>query len=402
MVSLPNWRFFKVYLIFYNINNVVIAFKKIPLLLLVILFGKSLSSVAQRSGSDDAPVTFEELYDAPYDINQLFIGFQPMYGETFVTNINGGFGFEATYFHQDLLRIHAGARLTYGRKFDQERNRAENNSTYIVNYYSAEEATLIGSANRKGITNPISPYNYFEIGGTYHIKDFEKDDETKMYLYKKSYEGDKWAARVPRVAPIPCKLRQIYGARLGVMYYNTSTDLRKAMGKQGVSMNELVDEAGTPFLDNHEDVDISLAANMSIFGIYAGASMTWIHNVAVEFDNKYEAGVDDLILNAYIDFIYGASVLLEDITYLDDNPRDPLQTGYISNPATYSLAPVQINPYGFRLGLEGKFNRALSWSYGGEMGYKPSLKGRGFFALIKISIPVYSTNLKYEVEAFGK
>lgn len=70
----------------------VIAFKKIFLPLLVILFGTSLSSIAQRASSDDAPVTFEELYDAPYDINQLFIGFQPMYGETFVTNINAGFG----------------------------------------------------------------------------------------------------------------------------------------------------------------------------------------------------------------------------------------------------------------------------------------------------------------------
>lgn len=368
----------------------VITYIKSSLLLVFIVVG-SIVAVGQRANSDDAPVTFEELYDAPYDINQLFIGFQPMYGETFVTNINGGFGFEATYFHQDVMRIHAGARFAYGQKFDQERNRSESNSVFLLNS---------DGTTRKGMTDPINAYNYFEVGGTYHIKDFEKDSETKMYLYKKSYKGDKWAARVPRVAPIPSKLRQIYGARLGVMHYKTSTNLRTAMGKQGVKLNELVDEVGVPFTDNHENIDISLAANMSVVGIYAGASMTWIHNVAVEFDNKYEAGVDDLILNAYVDFIYGASVVLGDITYLDDNPSDPQR--YISNPATYSLDPIQINPVGFRLGLEGKFNRTLSWSYGGEMGYRPSLKGRGFFALIKISVPVFSTNLKYEVEAFGK
>ena len=372
--------------------------KKYSLLLIISIVG-AVTAHAQRSNADDAPVTFEELYDAPYDINQLFIGFQPMYGETYVSNINGGFGLDAMYFHQNLMRIHANARLPYGQKFDQEKNRGVSKSTYVPGYFE-NDPTFIGiNKNKPGVTNNINSYQYFEVGGTYHIKDFEKDSETKMYLYKNSYEGDKWASRVPRVANIPSKVRQIYGARLGVMYYKTSTNVRKAMSKQGVTLNDLTDDFGRTFAEKYGTDDISLSANVNTLGIYAGASMTWIHNVAVEFDNKYEPGVDDLILNAYFDIIYGASVVVEDIEYRG-NDIVSSTTDFVST--TYAMDPIKINPVGFRLGLEGRFNRTLSWSYGGEMGYKPSLKGRGFFALIKISVPVYSTSLKYEVEAFGK
>ena len=355
-----------------------------------------ISSDAQRGSKDDAPVTFEELYDAPYDINQLFIGFQPMYGEMFVTNMNAGFGLDVTYFHLDQFRIQANARLPYTKKFDLERDRALRNSVHIVNYY--DEATN-GTLNRKGITSPVKSYGYYELGGTYHIKDFEKDDETKMTLYKKSYRGDKWASRVPKVAPIPCKVRQIYGVRVGGMYYSTSTDLSRAMKRQDVGLDQLTSSVSGTFVDDfgYTDVnDVSLTANIDAIGVYAGASMTWIHNVAVEFDNKYEPGVDDLILTVFGDLIVAPYLDVADIMYRDDTS----QKGSTSVP--YTLENVNTNIVGWRLGVEGKFNRTLGWSYGGEIGHRPSLKTRGFYALIKISVPVFSTNLKYEVEAFGK
>ncbi|MFN7329410.1 MAG: hypothetical protein ACK5UP_07885, partial [Bacteroidota bacterium] len=43
-------------------------------------------------------VTYEELYDEPYSVNKLFIGFQPLYGELFATNVNAGYGIEAHYY----------------------------------------------------------------------------------------------------------------------------------------------------------------------------------------------------------------------------------------------------------------------------------------------------------------
>jgi len=54
------------------------------------------------------------------------------------------------------------------------------------------------------------------------------------------------------------------------------------------------------------------------------------------------------------------------------------------------------------VGIDGRFNRALRRSYGGEVGYKPTFAGMGFYALMKISFPVFGTNLDYKVESFGK
>ncbi len=47
---------------------------------------------AQGERTDKTAVTFEELYDEPYNINKLFVHLQPLYGEVFATNINAGFG----------------------------------------------------------------------------------------------------------------------------------------------------------------------------------------------------------------------------------------------------------------------------------------------------------------------
>jgi hypothetical protein len=52
--------------------------------------------------------------------------------------------------------------------------------------------------------------------------------------------------------------------------------------------------------------------------------------------------------------------------------------------------------------MEGRFNRTFGWSYGGEIGYRPSVESRGFFAVIKLCFPVFGTNLDYKVESFGK
>ena len=66
---------------------------------------------------------------------------------------------------------------------------------------------------KSDVENHAEVFNYFEVGGTYHIKDFEESSKTKMFLYKNSYKGNRWAARVPLSAEVPCKVRKIYGVR---------------------------------------------------------------------------------------------------------------------------------------------------------------------------------------------
>lgn len=326
--------------------------------------------VAQRR-KDKVPVTYEELYDEPYAINKLFIQFQPMYGELFVSNINAGFGLEATYFLKDKFTFRAHTRLTYFKRFDVVRNQSLENSD---------------------LDNVAEVYNYYEAGATYHIKDFEQSSSTKMFLYKKSYRGNRWAARVPLTAEIPSKVRKIYGARLGGLIFDTEVDINRSLEAQDLTTEVLVDPNGVSIPatvpgPNGEDQELGLFSSQRTGAIYAGASMTWIRNVAVDFDNKYTEGVDDLIFTAFVDLIVAPSVRVDDLLY---------------NGSVYSVDELDTSVLGFRAGIDGKFNRTWGWAYGGEVGMRPGLKGRGFYALIKVSFPVFSTNLDYTVEAFGK
>jgi hypothetical protein len=332
---------------------------------------------------DKTPVTFEEIYDEPYTVNKLFVGFQPLYGEMFVANVNAGFGVEAAYYHLDKMDFKAHFRKTYTRRFfDFSRDLALNNSD---------------------VDNAPGIFNYFELGATYHVKDFEESSKTKMFLYKNSYKGNRWSSRVPLYADVPCKVRKIYGVRLGGIMWDSSTDINRALVKQGLVHNDLksdTDEGLTPqeFDVNGEMEEVDIYTNIASTGVYVGGSMAWIKNVAVNFD-KFEEGVDDLMFTVYADIIYAPSIIVDDIVYTKKGPDGNKLPG---ETATYSINPLKMQSLGFRLGLDGRFNRTMSWSYGGEVGYRPGIQGRTFYALFKISFPVFGTNLDYKVESFGK
>ncbi len=349
-----------------------------------------LQSFAQNDRKDKTAVTFEELYDEPYSVNKLFIGFQPLYAEVFATNVNAGFGVEASYYLKEKVDFKVNFRMPYSASFyDLSRDLAKKDGPKYINS-AGEVAEMINS-------KPVN-FTYFEVGGTYHVKDFDKSSKTKMVLYKNSYKGDKWAARVPLRAEVPCKVRNIYGARLGVIYWQSATNLTRVMEKQGVSNTELVNAEGVGLPETYINPVNGQSEPMNVYGnihstnIYVGGSMSWIRNVAVSFD-KYEEGVDDGMLTAYLDIMFSPALKLDPISFTDPNTTVRMD---------YSADAIKTNPIGFRLGLDGKFNRTLSWGYGGELGYRPTVKGKGFFALLKISLPLYGTNLDYKVESFGK
>lgn len=357
---------------------------------LTVLMLLSLSLFGQNDRKDKAAVTYEEIYDEPYSVNKLFVQFQPLYGELFVTNVNAGFGLEASYYHQDKMDFRAHFRKSYGKGFyDFARDLASKNSS---------------------MDNHAEVFNYFEVGATYHVKDFEGSGKTRMVLYKNSYKGNKWASRVPLHAEVPCKIRKVYGVRLGAIVWNSATDLNRALEKQKLTNADLKDSEGTSLPDTYRPIGVpdarlipvSVFTNLASAGGYIGGSMSWIKNVAVNFD-KFEEGIDDAMITAYFDILFAPSIKVDDVVYTDkgyDENGDPSAT--FGQTRTYSVDAVKTKTIGFRLGLDGKFNRTLSWAYGGEFGYRPSIAGSGFYALLKISFPVFGTNLDYKVESFGK
>ena len=343
---------------------------------------------AQGERKDKTAVTYEEIYDEPYSVNKLFVGLIPMYGELFVTNVNAGYGIDAMYYHKDKFDFRFQLRKTYSEKFyDFSRNLASNQSS---------------------VDNRAEIYNYYEFGGSYHFKDFEESSKTKMFLYKNSYKGNKWAARVPLHAEVPCKVRKIYAARLGGIFWNSAADLERIMERQGLENKDLINISGNaaeyPTLPDFEtnsknqQVAVHPFTNIASTGLYVGGSMSWIRNVAVNFD-KFEEGIDDGMFTTYVDILIAPSLKIDDVVYtpkLANGVRDT------DNTATYSVSPVKTKTIGFRAGIDGRFNRTLSWSYGGEVGYRPSFDKSGFYVLLKIAFPVFGTNLDYKVESFGK
>lgn len=319
-------------------------------------------------------VTYEELYDAPYEINKLFVQFQPIYGEVFVTNVNMGFGGEVTYYHKNKLDFRASARLPYYRSMDFERDIALKN-------IPSNDASI------RVFNNP-NKFSYFEAGATYHIIDVEKESKSKLPLYSSNYKGSRLASKVLQKAEVPNKKREVIGVRLGGIYFDAATDLTRVVDKQNLKL-------GTSTGDTLQlgDLPRNFFGNISGPIIYVGGSLSWIKNYAAKPDKTYAVITDDLILTGYADIMISPWMVVQDISM-----------GNLSGGPVQKIDGKQFktNFMGFRLGIDGKFNREFGWAYGAEFGLRPSVKGRGNYAMIKISFPVYSTNLDYTVEAFGK
>ncbi|MDH5382353.1 MAG: hypothetical protein OEW75_15970 [Cyclobacteriaceae bacterium] len=321
-------------------------------------------------GNNTDPVTYEELYDDPESIRKLFVGFQPLYGELWATNPNAGFGLDAIYYLKKAADFRVHVRKTYAAMFDTYLQSAINNS-----HMDNEPYTL----------------THFEGGGSYHFKEELLDGETKMVLYKRNYRGSRWAAQVPMTIVVPSKVRRIMAARLGGIYYQTSTDLDRILERQGLSKADLLTPEGLPMPEQAPDAlgnleNINVYGNISTGGFYTGVSMSWFRNVAVKID-KHEPGIDDHLMTAYADLLIMPFIGAENVFYQD-------QEYLVDNIATTMI--------GFRVGMEGRFNRMLSWGYGGEIGYKPGYKSGGLSILLKLSLPVFGTDLDYNVESFAK
>ncbi|CAN5445521.1 hypothetical protein BH23BAC1_BH23BAC1_06410 [soil metagenome] len=336
------------------------AFAERPLKIISLLMLSLMAEpvFSQHEKIDAAKFTYEEYYDAPYDINKLFIHIQPLYGELFVTNVNIGFGLEVNYYLRDKFDFSAQARRAYTRSFDFERNVASKSSS---------------------VDNIPQVYNYFEAGATYHVIDREHDTETKIILYSDSFKGNKWASRIPEYVKVPSKVRKITGARLGGLVYNSTTDLNRALSAQGISLKN--------DSENPIDPQANIFGNVDVMGFYLGGSMAWIKNFAIKPDKGYGILSNDLIFTSYFDVLFAPSVKVEDVIYQDQ---------------IFSSKPIKVNKMGFRLGMNGKFNREFSWGYGAEIGYRPGVQGRGFFTNVKFSLPIFGTDLIKRQDASSK
>ncbi len=297
-----------------------------------------------RDSINSPVVTYEEVLDNPYAINKLWIHLQPLYGELFVTNVNVGFGVQVDYQAGEKLGLTAQWRRAYAKATDFAREVAQKNQDNFDNNKA---------------------FNYLQFGGTIHLSDKPKEATSTIIMYSQRYRGKRWANRIPQKLPVPSQLRKIVGLRWGGFLYNSTTDATRAAMEQGVVLTGL---NSTPL------PDAKLYANVEVKALYLGASLHWLRNIAIKPHRDFGVLVNDFNFNAFVDIIYAPSVEVEDMILGADRINgDQLSTQEL----------------GFRAGVEGKFNKRIGYSYGAEIGYRPSLEERSFYAMFRLGFPVF-------------
>lgn len=324
---------------------------KLTVMSFLLLLTGMLPIMAQDEPVEIAVPPYQTMYDDPYDIRNLYLNFQPLYGDISALNLTGGFGIEGTYYHKSLFDAQLAFRTSYGKRFDLNRYAATKNDPYGNNY----------------------PLHFnLEFGGTYHIQDIMKESTSKVLLYSKQLKGTEWASTVARSAEISGRLRTVIGGRLGGMFYSSTLNVSSALEAQN---KELTYEDGTPVLEK------DMYSNVNTFVVYIGGSYSMIRNYAVEFSERWDPSGDDMLFTPYFDLMFAPSIKINDLT---------LASGPVS------AAPVDKLSLGFRGGMNIKFNRQLSWGATVETGFRPGIKKRGFFVLFKMSFPIYAKKIEYK------
>ncbi|MBC7921849.1 MAG: hypothetical protein H7Z75_12270, partial [Ferruginibacter sp.] len=319
----------------------------------------------QKDATNKDDIEYEAVTDDPYDLNKMWLHFYPLHGDAFMTNLNAGYGIQAQYLMKNKFNFRLQARKAY--------------------YRGSDVAFGIGQ-RVNDVDNKLVPFTYLEGGGAYHVIDKADAGEAKIIIYTKRYSPGKWASTVPEFVLVPAKVRKIVGVRAGGIHWKSTTNLGDALTKQKITLQS---EDGTP-LEQYRPVDGAVReqriySNVTSSAIYLGGSLGRIRNVVVK-PKKYDIAVNDVIFTGYADLIYSPSIVIENVR----------QGGVV-----YSTAPVKKSPLGFRLGFEGMFNREFSWSYGAEMGVRPSIKGRSTYVSLKVGF-AFASKLEQRRQAYQR
>jgi hypothetical protein len=325
------------------------------------------SAIAQKkSASTKDDIEYEAITDDPYDLNKMWLHFYPIVGDAFLTNMNAGFGMQANYLMKNKFDFRLAGRIAYSKGSDVSRG--------------------IG-AKTSDVDNKLLSFTYVEGGATYHLIDKADQGEAKVIIYTKRYSEGKWASTVPEFMMVPAKVRKIVGIRGGGLFWHSATNLGDVLKKQNIYLQSAdgTQLARTVPTSDGGEREQKIYTNVSSTAIYLGGSLGRIRNVVVK-PKKYDIAVHDVIMTTYADLIYSPSITIDDIQQAS---------------IMYSTAPVKKNPFGFRLGFEGMYNREFSWSYGAEVGVRPSIQGRSMYINVKVGF-AFASRLDQKRQAYQK
>jgi hypothetical protein len=338
--------------------------KKI-ILLSSLFIGTAFTNLYAQGAGANKVVNAKTLSDEPYGINKLWLHFQPAVADVFSTNFSLGYGAQVNYFVNDKIDIDAKFNGAYGTRFDFARNLATKNAEVIID------------SKKYALINSFGPYFNMQLGGSYHAMDREIKGSSKIMLTPKKLKQIQ-TTNVDHVV-VNSKVRRIAGVRGGAFMYTSTTNLGSAMLKQE---KVLTSEDGTQTLEvnNNNRIYSSVFAP----GFYLGGSYGTIRNIAIKAD-KFGILGNTTMFTAYADLMYSPSIAVDNVII-----REPGQV----ETTTYLTDNIKLNRLGWRAGFDIMYNQDSYFSFGGEIGARPAIGGRGIYALAKIGFPAFSFKFK--------
>jgi hypothetical protein len=357
-------------------NNLMVM--RIPCLSIGILLLVGVKSAfAQLDASfPSQSVNYKVINDDPKDLNHLWVHVQPLTIDAMQMNVAVGSGIELTYLPNSRFELKGGLRGNLINALDFHRFSTSNGASITWQESKREQSQMT-------LSNSFSRFYSFEIGGMYVFKDSDLQGASKIILNDNPAPGN---TGFSEMIEVDSKIRQLFGARLGISSMASTVSLQKALDDQNVKLTgdqgTVLSKNGTQTTNGFSTKGNSneLFTSFSSTGFYLGAAMQRIKNISIKSDRQ------GILSNNSIFTVY-ADLMFNPFTKLDD-----IKTTWTGKPVkeTFSTSAISLSKFGGRIGAEVRYNQASFISLGAELGYRPSIQGEGFYGLIKLSIPTFS------------
>ena len=319
-------------------------------------------------------VLYKVLIDDPSIQNNLWVHLQPLTADGMAMNAVVGSGLEAHWVSPFRgLEVHGAIRGNFFNAMDMQK-RASSNAAVFLQEAKYDDP----SQNPQGAD--FSRFYAWELGAFYPFLEKTSDGKANIAVPDPSGTAEN--------LELNARILRSFGVRLGLNAINTTVAIDKALKDQNI---ELTGSRGTRLLPGGESLlqgstlpspagRNNLFSSFSSTGFYAGVAMQRRKNISIKTET-----IGIISSNSIITFY--ADLLVNPWTELRPFHFNRQNTGERED---FNTDAVNLSKIGFRTGFEIRYNEASFMSAGGEIGYRPAIQGQGFFASLRIGIPVFS------------
>ena len=329
-------------------------------------------SAQLESSYPSSALVYKVLLDDPTQTNKLWVHLQPVTVDGMSMNAAVGSGLETQWISPFKgLELRASIRGNFLNAMDLQRRAASTSSVFLQ------------TSKYDDLKNPISDnfkrFLNWEIGAFYPFLEYKKDGQADI-SFSNGANGQ------TETIEVNAKVIRSVGARLGFNSMSTTVSLNNAIEDQNIELTGSLGNRLTPkgatigSAFTTEDGKNNLFTSFSSGGIYAGIGLQRKKNLSIKTENHGIVSSNS-ILTMYADLIVNPWTSLTPFSYTRSG------TGVKEE---FAVDKIKTSKLGFRTGFEIRFNEVAFISAGGEIGYRPSIQGQGFYAAIKIGIPVFS------------